>query len=80
MSGPLADAWERVESACRKRPLVYKVCIGTPLPPVLPYRARVDYMELTPGHKRRHQVRFVAEGLTLAEALNALADEMSARP
>lgn len=78
MSSPLADAWERVEAEVNLTPYAYKVCIATPLPPVLPYRAQVELNYLPDGHKRRRTERIDAEGLTLAEALNELADALAA--
>jgi hypothetical protein len=79
MSGPLADAWERVEEAMRRTPHAYAVWIAPALPPVMPYRARVELTYRPEGHKRQRTDRVDGEGLTLAEALNALADGLDAR-
>ena len=79
MSGPLADAWERVELAINRTPHAHAVFIRPALPPVLPYSARVALTYLPEGKKRRRTERVEGEGMTLAEALNALADGLEAR-
>ncbi len=75
----LADAWDRTELAIQRTPHAYAVWIAPALPPVLPYRTRVDITYLPEGHKRRRTERLHGEGLTLAEALDALCDAFEAR-
>lgn len=75
----LADAWERVEAAVKATPYAYVVRIAPALAPVLPYRTGVDIRYLPEGKTRRRTDEIRGEGLTLAEALDALADALEAR-